>query len=92
MEVTDVRIRRVSAEGKMKAIVSITLDDVFAVHDIKIIEGENELFVAMPSRQSSDGRFRDVAHPINREMRMKIQDAILKAYESLLNTEEETCI
>ncbi len=81
MEVTDVRIRKMTEEGKMKAIVSVTFDDEFVVHDIKIIEGLNGLFIAMPSRKMADGEFRDIAHPINSETRGKIQDAIFKEYE-----------
>lgn len=80
MEITDVRIRKVEKEGKMKAIVSITLDDVFVVHDIKVIEGEKGLFIAMPSRKGADGEYRDIAHPINSDMRNKIQDLILETY------------
>ncbi len=80
MEITDVRIRKVDKEGKMKAIVSITLDDVFVVHDIKVIEGEKGLFIAMPSRKGADGEYRDIAHPINSDMRTKIQNLILETY------------
>ena len=87
MKVTDVRIRKVTEEGKMKAIVSVTFDDEFVVHDIKIIEGQNGLFIAMPSRKMADGEFRDIAHPINAETRRKIQDAILEEYEKVLITE-----
>ncbi|MBO1004459.1 septation regulator SpoVG [Pseudogracilibacillus auburnensis] len=82
MEVTDVRLRRVSAEGKMRAIASITFDDEFVVHDVRIIDGNNGLFVAMPSKRTSDGEFRDIAHPINSKTREKIQTAVLKEYES----------
>ncbi|MEI3604564.1 septation regulator SpoVG [Pseudogracilibacillus sp. SE30717A] len=82
MEVTDVRLRRVSAEGKMRAIASITFDDEFVVHDVRIIDGNNGLFVAMPSKRTSDGEFRDIAHPINSKTREKIQVAVLKEYES----------
>ncbi|MEI3614898.1 septation regulator SpoVG [Pseudogracilibacillus sp. SO30301A] len=82
MEVTDVRLRRVSAEGKMRAIASITFDDEFVVHDVRIIDGNNGLFVAMPSKRTSDGEFRDIAHPINSKTREKIQEAVLKEYES----------
>lgn len=82
MEVTDVRLRRVSAEGKMRAIASITFDDEFVVHDVRIIDGNNGLFVAMPSKRTSDGEFRDIAHPINSKTREKIQDAVLKEYEA----------
>ncbi len=80
MEVTDVRIRKVLDEGKMKAIVSVTLDDAFVVHDIKVVEGQNGLFVAMPSRRTPNGEFRDIAHPINASARARIQDAVLEAY------------
>ena len=73
MQVTDVRVRRVEKEGKMKAIVSITLDNEFVIHDIKVIEGEKGLFIAMPSRKAADGEYRDIAHPINSETREKIQ-------------------
>lgn len=82
MEVTDVRLRRVSAEGKMRAIASITFDEEFVVHDVRIIDGNNGLFVAMPSKRTSDGEFRDIAHPINSKTREKIQVAVLKEYES----------
>lgn len=88
MQVTDVRIRKVAAEGKMKAIVSVTFDDEFVVHDIKIIEGQSGLFIAMPSRKMGEGDFRDIAHPINSETRNKIQDAIFVRYEQM-NEEEE---
>ncbi len=88
MQVTDVRIRKVAAEGKMKAIVSVTFDDEFVVHDIKIIEGQNGLFIAMPSRKMGEGDFRDIAHPINSMTRNKIQDAIFVKYEQM-NEEEE---
>ena len=84
MEITDVRIRKVTKEGKMKAIVSITLDEAFVVHDIKVIEGEKGLFIAMPSRKAGDGEYRDIAHPINAETREMVQDAILHAYEAAL--------
>lgn len=81
VEVTDVRIRKVLDGGKMKAIVSVTLDDAFVVHDIKIVEGQNGLFVAMPSRRTPNGEFRDIAHPINASARARIQNAVLEAYE-----------
>ena len=80
MEITDVRIRKVEKDGKMKAIVSITLDDVFVIHDIKVIEGDKGLFIAMPSRKGADGEFRDIAHPISSEMRNKLQDLIIERY------------
>jgi len=88
VKVTDVRIRKVQEEGKMKAIVSVTFDDEFVVHDIKIIDGQNGLFVAMPSRKMADGEFRDIAHPINAETRKKIQDAIFEEYEKVLTSED----
>ena len=81
MKITDVRVRKITDEGKMKCIVSLTFNNLFVVHDIKIIEGLNGLFVAMPSRKMADGEFRDIAHPINSETRSKIQDAIFKEYE-----------
>lgn len=89
MEVTDVRVRKVSKEGKMKAVVSITLDNEFVVHDIKVIEGDKGLFIAMPSRKTADGEFRDIAHPINSETREKVQAVILKKYEAAVLTEGE---
>ncbi|SCG84237.1 putative septation protein spoVG [Proteiniborus sp. DW1] len=85
MKVTDVRVRKVSNEGKMKAIVSVTFDDEFVVHDIKIIEGQNGLFIAMPSRKMADGEFRDIAHPINSETRNVIQEAVFAEYEKAMN-------
>lgn len=81
MIITDVRIRKISAEGKMKAIISITFDGEFVVHDIKVIEGQNGLFIAMPSRKTPDGEFKDIAHPINPDTRERIQISILEAYE-----------
>ena len=84
MQITDVRVRKVTKEGKMKAIVSMTLDNEFGVHDIKVIEGEKGLFIAMPSRKSADGEYRDIAHPINSDTRDKIQSVILAKYESTL--------
>lgn len=87
MTITDVRIRKIAAEGKMKAIVSITFDNEFVVHDIKVIEGQNGLFIAMPSRKTPDGEFKDIAHPINTDTREKIQNSILKAYEEAMEEE-----
>lgn len=84
MNITDVRIRKVNDEGKMKAVVSITFDDEFVVHDIKIIEGQNGLFIAMPSRKMGEGDFRDIAHPLVSETRNKIRDAIFTEYEKVL--------
>lgn len=80
MNITDVRVRKVTKEGKMKAVVSITIDDEFVIHDIKVIEGEKGLFIAMPSRKASDGEYKDIAHPINSVTRGKIQDIILEKY------------
>ncbi len=90
MQITDVRVRKVSKEGKMKAVVSITMDNEFVVHDIKVIEGEKGLFIAMPSRKAGDGEYRDIAHPINSETRDKIQKIILESYEAAaeVNVEE----
>lgn len=84
MKITDVRVRKVTKEGKMKAVVSITIDDEFVVHDIKVIEGEKGLFIAMPSRKAVDGEYRDIAHPINSTTRDRIQNLILDAYEKAL--------
>jgi len=81
MQITDVRVRKVDKEGKMRAVVSITIDNEFVIHDIKVIEGEKGLFIAMPSRKSADGEYRDIAHPINSETREKIQALILEKYE-----------
>ncbi len=83
MQITDVRVRKISSENsnKMKAIASITIDGVFVVHDIKILEGEKGMFIAMPSRKSSDGEFRDIAHPINTETREMLQEMILNKYK-----------
>lgn len=84
MQITDVRVRKVTKEGKMKAVVSITLDTEFVVHDIKVIEGEKGLFIAMPSRKAADGEYRDIAHPINSETRDRIQSTILERYQQAL--------
>ena len=89
MQVTDVRVRRVEKEGKMKAIVSITIDNEFVVHDIKVIEGEKGIFIAMPSRKAADGEYRDIAHPINTETRDMIQRIILERYEAAAMETEE---
>jgi stage V sporulation protein G len=87
MEITDVRVRKVTKEGKMKAVVSVTFDNEFVVHDIKIIEGEKGLFIAMPSRKALDGEFRDIAHPINSITRDKIQKSILDKYQAIVLTD-----
>ena len=85
MNITDVRVRKVAKEGKMKAVVSITIDDEFLVHDIKVIEGEKGLFIAMPSRKAADGEYRDIAHPINSTTRDRIQTLILDKYQEVMN-------
>lgn len=90
MKITDVRVRKIAKEGKMKAIVSITIDDEFVVHDIKVIEGEKGLFIAMPSKKATDGEYRDIAHPINSSTRESIQNIILDSYEKALLEPEET--
>ncbi len=94
MEVTDVRLRRVDTEGRMRAIASITFDQEFVIHDIRVIDGNNGLFVAMPSKRTPDGEFRDIAHPINSNTRSKIQDAVLLEYHRVdgLETVEEVDI
>ena len=88
MQITDVRVRKVTKEWKMKAVVSITIDDEFVVHDIKVIEGEKGLFIAMPSRKTTDGEYRDIAHPINSETRDRIQNLILGKYDEVLQQED----
>lgn len=90
MTITDIRIKKVSTEGKMKAVVSVTFDDAFVVHDIKIIEGQDKLFTAMPSRKTPEGEYKDIAHPINSEMRTQLEQVILAKYEEeLQNAIEE---
>lgn len=89
MEITDVRVRKINKEGKMKAVVSITFDGDFVVHDIKVIDGEKGLFIAMPSRKAGDGEYRDIAHPINSETRQRIQDIILESYRNLCDEAED---
>ena len=84
MRVTDVRVRKIAKEGRMKAIVSITLDEEFVVHDIKVIEGDKGLFIAMPSKRTADGEYKDIAHPINSSARDVIQKVILESYEKAL--------
>ncbi|MFJ7733571.1 septation regulator SpoVG [Lysinibacillus sp. NPDC097231] len=88
MEVTDVRLRRVQTDGRMRAIASITLDNEFVVHDIRVIDGNTGLFVAMPSKRTPDGEFRDIAHPINSTTRNKIQEIILNEYHNSSEVEE----
>lgn len=89
MNITDVRVRKVNSDGKMKAVVSITLDDCFVIHDIKIIEGNNGRFIAMPSRKVGEGDFRDIAHPIQSETRNHLQEVIFEAYDESLRQEAE---
>ena len=89
MNITDVRVRKVARQGKMKAIVSVTFDDEFVVHDIKVIEGDKGLFIAMPSKKSVDGEYRDIAHPINSEMRQTLQERVLRAYEEAADPVQE---
>lgn len=90
MQITDVRVRKITREGKMRAIVSITIDEEFVIHDIKVIEGDKGLFIAMPSKKATDGEYRDIAHPINSSTREKIQNIILESYQkALLETDEE---
>lgn len=89
MKITDVRVRKIAKDGKMKAVVSITLDDEFAIHDIKVIKGEKGLFIAMPSKRAIDGEYRDIAHPINSAMRELLQKTILECYEKALGEPEE---
>lgn len=88
MQITDVRIRKVEKEGKMKAVVSITIDEEFVVHDIKVIEGDKGLFIVMPSRKAADGEYRDIAHPINSDTRERIQTLILQKYQETMAAEE----
>ena len=83
MDITDVRVRKIGGDGKMKAVASVTFDNDFVVHDIKVIEGQSGLFIAMPSRKTPDGEYRDIAHPINSEMRGRLQSLILERYNEL---------
>ena len=88
MNITDVRIHRINTEGKLKAIASVTFDDEFVVHDVKIISGQNGNFIAMPSRKMGEGDFRDIAHPLSSEARARIRDAIFEKYERVLEEQE----
>ena len=92
MQITDVRVRKVAKEGKLKAVVSITIDEEFVVHDIKVIEGEKGLFIAMPSKKALDGEYRDIAHPINSGTRERIQSTILAIYQQALEEEPEPLV
>ena len=89
MKITDIRVRKVTKQGKMRAVVSVTFDNEFVVHDIKVIEGERGLFIAMPSKKSADGEYRDIAHPINSDTRKTLQDAILEAFDKAAPPEDE---
>ncbi len=89
MDITDIRVRRMAADGKMKAVVSVTFDNAIVIHDIKVIEGQEKLFIAMPSRKTPEGVFKDIAHPINAEMREALQSAILRKYEETLVQQED---
>ncbi|MDA3732763.1 septation regulator SpoVG [Niameybacter massiliensis] len=89
MEITDIRVRKINKEGKMKAVVSVTFDNEFVVHDIKVIEGDKGSFIAMPSRKTLDGEFRDIAHPINSETRDRIQKTVLEKYEMVLLSDDD---
>ncbi|MEA5004110.1 MAG: septation regulator SpoVG [Christensenella sp.] len=90
MNITDIRIRKIDGTGKMKAIVSVTFDDMFVIHDMKIIEGASGLFIAMPSRKTPSGEYKDIAHPINSDTREMIQQVILKEYENMPEDQEDT--
>jgi stage V sporulation protein G len=83
MKITDVRVRKVEGETRLKGVASITIDDAFAVHELRIIEGNEGLFVAMPSRKAADGTFRDIAHPINVEARKMVEEVVLEAFNNL---------
>ena len=89
MQITDIRVRKLTKEGKMKAVVSVTFDDVFVVHDIKVIDGDKGLFIAMPNRRAGDGEYRDIAHPINSDMRDRLQSEILAKYEEAVKESRE---
>ncbi|MBQ4527547.1 MAG: septation regulator SpoVG [Clostridia bacterium] len=92
MEITDIRIRQMNHDEKMKAVVSVTFDNCFVVHDIKIIDGQDRLFIAMPSRKTPDNEYKDIAHPINVEMREHLQERILEKYHSTLVEEESRTV
>ncbi len=90
MQITDIRVRKINAEGRMKAVVSVTFDDAFVVHDIKVIEGQDKLFIAMPSRKTPEGEFKDIAHPINAETREILHGSILQKYQEVLEESAAT--
>ena len=89
MQITAIRVRKINSEGRMKAVVSVTFDDAFVIHDIKVIEGQDKLFIAMPSRKTPEGEFKDIAHPINMDMRDSLEKNILEKYQSALVAESE---
>ena len=89
MQITDIRVRKLTKEGKLQPVVSVTFDDVFVVHDIKVIDGDKGLFIAMPSRRAGDGEYRDIAHPINSDMRDRLQSEILAKYEEAVKESRE---
>ncbi|MGI5891148.1 MAG: septation regulator SpoVG [Bacillota bacterium] len=88
MDITDVRVRKLLAEGKMKAIASVTIDNAFVIHDVKVVDGQSGLFVAMPSRKTANGEFRDIAHPISQEARNIIQNKVLEKYQEALENRD----
>lgn len=90
MQITDVRVRLLNDSGKLKAVASVSFDDEFVVHDLKIVEGVNGLFIAMPSRRAKDGEFKDICHPINNDMRTKIETAIYKVYNELIDSQVDS--
>ncbi len=92
MDITDIRIRRVSAEGKLRAYVTVTFEDCFVVHNVKVIEGKNGAFIAMPSRKTKTGEYKDVAHPINSDFRGLLQERILEEYEKALEDDSTVMI
>jgi stage V sporulation protein G len=89
MDITDVRIRKVTGEGKLKAYVTVTFENAFVIHNVKVIEGENGVFIAMPSRKTKNGEYKDVAHPINSDFRAQMQERILKEYDEAEDEPEE---
>lgn len=90
MQITDIRVRKINSEGRMRAVVSVTFDDAFVIHDIKVIEGQDKLFVAMPSRKTPEGEFKDIAHPINAQMRELLHDSILEKYHEAASATDAT--
>lgn len=88
MQISDIRIRKILQDGRLRAVVSLTLDDAIAIHDIKLVQGDDRLFVAMPSRRDESGVFRDIVHPINPDARKKIEESILAAYEAHISALE----